>query len=60
MGSHALAPPLYPFVFAASVRRQVNPPDCKMLESGMRSHAFAPPLYPFVFAAFMQTSGDST
>jgi hypothetical protein len=29
MRSHTFAPPLYPFVFAAFVRRQAIPPDCK-------------------------------
>ncbi|MQW88544.1 hypothetical protein GHJ82_17185 [Sinorhizobium saheli] len=29
MRSHAFAPPLYLFVFAAFVRRQVTPPDCR-------------------------------
>ena len=33
MRSHAFAPPLYLFVFAASARRQVIPPDCKMLKN---------------------------
>ncbi|MQW86954.1 hypothetical protein GHJ82_08855 [Sinorhizobium saheli] len=31
MRSRAFAPPLYLSVFAAFVRRQVIPPDCKML-----------------------------
>jgi hypothetical protein len=31
MRSHTFAPPLYPFVFAAFVRRPAIPPDCKML-----------------------------
>ncbi|MQW90629.1 hypothetical protein GHJ82_28305 [Sinorhizobium saheli] len=39
--SHAFAPPLSLFVFAAFARRQVIPPDCKMLESGLRQDARA-------------------